>query len=166
MSSRPVEEAVARLVSSNDEQSYTRSIPMMPWHRLVQPWHGAARRLLTFPTPLMTPPDTSTYFMAACSARGAVGGRGEKEGSVELTADENFVRSAPASRGHGWLVGPARASRDGLKRGLRLSILCPRQFQPHSIPSPARQLRITGHSQSGKCAEYKLSIGIVRLMPR
>jgi hypothetical protein len=69
-----------------------RGIPMMPWHMLVQPL-AAAARLLTFPTPLMTPPDTSTYFMAACSGRGAVG---EGEGrEVELTAGENFVRSAP-----------------------------------------------------------------------
>lgn len=30
---------------------------------------------LTFPTPLITPPDTSTYFMIAFSARATVWGR-------------------------------------------------------------------------------------------
>jgi hypothetical protein len=50
-----------------------------------------AQKLLTFPTPLMTPPDTSTYFMVALCGRSAVWGRGRKERSELRRGQESFV---------------------------------------------------------------------------
>jgi hypothetical protein len=100
LSSRPVEEAV-RVVSSMHVQAYTSGIPIMPWHMLVQPLR-AAICILTFPTPLMTPPDTSTYFMAACSGFAAVWGRGRKKSSgCALIEFCTSPTSAPAPCPHG-----------------------------------------------------------------
>ena len=52
-------------------------LPIMPYMLrlvLLQPQFDMFYTL-TFPTPLMTPPDTSTYFMIAYSARATVWGR-------------------------------------------------------------------------------------------
>lgn len=119
LSSSPVEEAVVVRVPSVQFRACAGLLGRHTYDALAHvscsPLPAGARVLmLTFPTPLMTPPDTSTYFMAACSARGAVG---EGEGrEVERTADEIFERSARARRRRRLraLVGRwgPRASRD------------------------------------------------------
>jgi hypothetical protein len=42
---------------------------------------------LTFPTPLMTPPDTSTYFMMLLSVTGILVGKGREERELPRTRE-------------------------------------------------------------------------------
>ncbi len=55
---------------------------------------------LTFPTPLITPPDTSTYFMIAFSALATVWGR-EGRNLTVAARHKKFVASRPLWYGVG-----------------------------------------------------------------
>jgi hypothetical protein len=78
LSSRPVEEAVTRGISVYTRRLLFlhRILPIMPYMlKLVLFSKFYMLYALTFPTPLITPPDTSTYFIIAFSARATVWGR-------------------------------------------------------------------------------------------
>lgn len=101
LSSRPVDEAVARWWSVLCMQEspvchhHHRVLPMMPYIVCVSSTVTLCYSLyaLTFPTPLMTPPDTSTYFMIAFSALATVWGREGRNLKV-AARHKKFVASA------------------------------------------------------------------------
>lgn len=96
-----------------------------------------ACRWLTFPTPLMTPPDTSTYFMVAC---GAVG-EGERRNGSSTAVKEICRRASCAGVGQA-----SRAGRPANFRGLRPSS-CSRMSISTSLAASPHPRRATSRTK-------------------